>query len=96
MRGRRLVRDWRYYLWRGLSHGLGNVGLLIRRCLGLVRTILRLLLRRRLSDRGWRLVVLLLLLCRGPLLLPVRSVAIISVQLGLISWADGSCCLRRL
>ena len=78
-----------------------NIGLLVRgrARLGLVRTILSLGLGlrwwRRLGDRRRRLVVLLLLVSRLTLLLlllllPICAVAIIRIQLGLISGARGS------
>ncbi len=82
----------------GLCDSLGSssvrdIGLLVRPCLGLVGTILGLRLwgrRRRLDNRRGRLVVLLWLLRLSLLLLlPIRSIAVVCIQLSLVSGASG-------
>ena len=95
LRGR-LLEGYRSSLGYSLSRLLRYVRLLVRPCLRLIWAVLGLRLgrrRRRLDNRGRRLEVLMLLrllrLLLTLLLLPVRAIAVVRIELGLISRASG-------
>ena len=89
-----LVWDRQDSLRGGLSNRLRHVWLLVRACLRLVGTVLRRLLggrRGRLCDGRWWLVVCGLRCSSLLLLLPVCTIAIVCIQLSLVSRTGSSC-----